>query len=288
MKDDILVPIVVSYENQFDSNVNAQFYRDTLIQNKWEYEFIGNGEKWNGFITRIIAYQSFLRTLPAEKIVVLSDARDVMCCRSSCSFMNSILPILRENKIIASAELFLLGRINWTSDQMQEKGADFFYNGTQLTEYWTHFTPPHNASRKYVNAGLMIGKATHLLELFNWIVDNQFTDDQLGVAHYMNRFPHKVMLDYEAIYLHSSTSGATGGFVDPLLQRLDSPSISELFGMSSYFLHIPGINGSKGQRRVYELATSVVKLIATYSTPTMHSMYDLRESDSYNPTYHIV
>lgn len=132
MNEDNSVPLVVSYESNLDTNVTAQFFRDTLNQHKWEYKFIGNGEKWNGFMTKIFAYRSFLQKLNRDKIIVLSDARDVICCRSPCSFMNSILPIINDNKIIVSAELFLQGHINWTPEKMQKDFAGFtiiIYNG---------------------------------------------------------------------------------------------------------------------------------------------------------------
>lgn len=65
--DDLNHPLVVTYESNFETSSQAQFYRDTLISTGWEYQFVGNGETWTGFIGRLKTYITSLRLLNPNK-----------------------------------------------------------------------------------------------------------------------------------------------------------------------------------------------------------------------------
>mgnify|MGYP003328220264 CR=1 FL=1 len=88
--EDITKPLVVSFENNFNNSKNSIFYKNTLDNNNWEYVFIGEGVVWNGFKARIHGYSNYLKNLPDDKVVILTDARDVFCTRNSITFMDAI------------------------------------------------------------------------------------------------------------------------------------------------------------------------------------------------------
>ena len=254
--EDLNQPLVISYETNLETNDNSLMFKKTLDDLGWKYVFVGEGCKWNGFKSKIFGYTNYLKTLPQEKIIILSDARDVFACRSPHIFKNVINDIVNiKNKFIVSAELFLIGHINWTEEEIAKKksiDSNYFWQGETLTNYWKYIGMSDNLpKRKYVNSGLMIGKARQLLDAFEWFIENNFTDDQLGLAKYINTFPNKVHLDTDAKYLHTCTMCVSSGYYDSEFQNYDSVTVSELLGMSSYFLHIPGLNMSKGQNKLY-------------------------------------
>lgn len=269
-------PIVLSYEND-PTNINSLLFKKTLENNNWDFKFVGQGTVWKGFRDRIIGYYEELSIYSDNKIIILSDARDVFCLRKPDFFIENIKNII-ENKIIISSELFLCGHINWSDKQIEEaleKDKDFFWQGIPLNNYWDYYGKKDNLPiRKYLNAGLIIGRCKMLKQVFKWLIDNNFSDDQLGFANYANKFPELVYLDYDATYLHTSTSFVNGSLYKYDTQRLDSPTFTELFGLSSYFLHIPGSNTSKGQKQMYDC---LYKLFDTNAIKSMFSLYGVSQ-----------
>jgi hypothetical protein len=87
LANDTSVPLVVTYDNA--PNEFTYYFTKTLNRQEWDYKIVGEGEVWEGWQTRMKAYRNYLYTLPDEKIVVLSDARDVVCVRSPRAFMDA-------------------------------------------------------------------------------------------------------------------------------------------------------------------------------------------------------
>jgi GR25 family glycosyltransferase involved in LPS biosynthesis len=276
-------PLLISYENNMSQNTNAQLFKETLIKNNWKYLFIGEGNKWSGFFNKIVGYHDITKYLPKEKVIILSDSRDVLCCRSPTSFMNKIKNTTESNKIIISTELLLLGHLDWSEEEIEDKlkeNPEYFWQGIPLNNYWNKINIIPN--KKYVNSGLIIGKSEKIFELFNWMKNNNYRDDQLGLSHYINNFTDNVYLDYKSEILHTSTSLVSGGMLNSKIQGEDSPSISELLGYSSYFLHIPGISMSKGQKHLYDICSRIIK---DYNCETILNEYSLFQTKEYYPKY---
>ena len=275
------IPLVLSYESD-PSNNNALVFKKTLEKNKWEYKFIGDDVKWSGVKDKIIGYYKYLETLSENKVVVLSDARDVFCLRDSTLFVEKINNII-ENKIIISAEMYLLGHMNWTKEQMEKqilKDPNFFYQGVPLDNYWLYYNKTYDLPmRKYVNSGLMVSRVKNLKNAFKWILDNNYVDDQLGIACYINKFPQLIYLDYNADFLHSSTSFINGSLYNYDIQVKDAPTFTELFGMSSYFLHLPGHLASKGQKYIYDVIYKLLKF--DIIDRDMYSLYGITCKNNY-------
>jgi hypothetical protein len=286
--NDITIPLVLSYENDLSNNKNAQLFKKTLEKYNWRYEFIGEGIKWNGFRDRVLGYYNFLNNnLPDDKIVVLSDARDVFCLKKPDFFIEQIKHIV-ENKIIISSEMFLHGNMNWNEEQVSKaisKDPGYFWQGVPLNDYWKFHDTNPIPFRKYLNAGLIVGKTKNLKIALKWIIDNNFNDDQLGFCKYTNKFPDLVHLDYEATILHTSTSFVNGSLYEYDMQKLDNPSFHQLLGFSNYFLHLPGINGSKGQKYIYDIIYTLFN--NNIIDKNMFSMYNLKEEYPFRKDYFI-
>ena len=279
-------PLVISYEND-KTNTNSLLFQKTLERNNWDSLFVGEGEKWNGFKTKTYGYYNILQKLPQDKIVLLSDARDVFCLRSPKHFLQHLnAKFDLKEQILVSAEMFLVGHMDWTEDiianylQKTNQTYDYvFWQGIPLNKYWSFHNKQNDLPlRKYVNSGLIVGKVSNLVKMWNWILDNDISDDQLGVAKYTETFPQFVKLDYEATILHTSGYGVNGGFYNMEKQKYDSPTFSELFGMSSYFLHIPGIKMSKGQKHIYNIIREMIENKNMTST-SLYSLYNIQENE---------
>ena len=105
-----------------------------------------------------------------------------------------------------------------------------------------------------------------------WIIENKFTDDQLGICKYAVTFPERIELDIHAVLLHSSTFGVNAGIQSIHIQKQDSPTFAELMGCGAFFLHIPG-NKNKGQFHIYNMVKMILEkyssnhLLALYNYP---------------------
>jgi hypothetical protein len=282
---DITKPFVLSFENKLETEENSQTFKQTLDNNNWEYVFINTGIEFTGVVDKINGYYSYLKTLPDEKIVIISDARDVLCCRSPRAFIDGLNHLNKsENKLLISTELYLLGQMNWTQEQINEKikqNPNYFYQGTFLTKYWEYYKYETLPDKKYVNSGLIAGKVSQLKHMFNWIIENNYTDDQLGVANYVNNFPQFINLDITNEMLHTSTFALNGGVYDIHIQKRDCPTIAEILGFSSFFLHFPGLN-SKGQMMCY----SIVKETILNNYDKIWKLYNRNNNDiDYFPNF---
>lgn len=240
-------PIVLTYDNA--PNENTRFFVTTLQQTKWTYKLVGEGEKWEGFPTRMKCYLRELSALKEDQVVVLSDARDVVAVRPPNEFIKGFLSC--GGRIVVSMELFCEGHM-----------ADDRTTGFQcipLTNYWKHYNLTEQPHRRYVNMGLVAGYAKDLITMLTWIVEHKYTDDQLGIGNYMNAFPHLVYADTQAELLHTSSSAVSCCTYNNKIQSADGPTLTELLGCGAFFLHVPGHGISKGQKFMYETVVDFLK-----------------------------
>jgi len=240
--EDLSKPLVIAYDNTLDKHHNTQYFINSCSNNNWEYVLVSLSEKWNGFKDKTLGIRIFLDTLPNDKIVVISDTRDVICCRTSKQFIQGFTS--KQCDFLACMELFCLNKF----DAEEPRG-----NCVPLKKYWAINKRDPMPLRKFVNAGLFCGKVSALKTYLQWSLDNNYTDDQIALGNYMNMYPTKVFADTEADILHTSLYGFNGGVLSTHYQKQDSPTFAELFGSSSFFLHIPGENHAiAGQNVVYK------------------------------------
>jgi hypothetical protein len=241
-------PLLVAYDNAPTNE--TRFFEKTVQSYGWDYTLIGMGETWEGWPTRMKAYRKHLDLLPEDRIVVLSDARDVVCMRGPKAFLEGFRTFGKD--MVASMELTCSGQFNVPDN----------FKSTQcvpLGRYWAYHGIKTLPNRKFVNNGLLAGSVKALKPYFDWILEKGFTDDQFALGSYVNEFPDRVALDVEALLLHTSTFGVNAGIQLIHVQKTDSPTFAEFFGRGAFFLHIPGTK-NKGQKVIYE---SVVHMIET-------------------------
>jgi hypothetical protein len=208
--------------------------------------------------------KEWLATYDKDRILVLSDARDVFCVRDAKAFTAAFEYF--KVPIVVSGEMFLASRIDVPENFI-------FWNGASLDPYFKHWnTDPKKTIRKFVCAGLMAGRAGALYDMWDWVLANNYTDDQLGTAMYVRTFPEKVRVDHDAIVLHSTDYGVDAGTFHVHYQKQDAPTFAELFGTGAFFLHIPGLF-FKGQGYLYKCIKNILNehdsdaLLKVYGKP---------------------
>jgi hypothetical protein len=251
--NDITLPLVIGYDNTLDKHPNTQYFIHSLKKNNWEYSLVSISEAWNGFTDKLKGYMSILETLPSSKVVILSDTRDVVCCRKSTHFMQGFQS--KKAGLITSMEILCGG----LPEADKNRG-----NCVPLKGYWNHHKRLITPLRKFVNSGLLCGTVTALKEFLSWSIKNGFTDDQVALGHYMNDFPSNIYADDMAELFHTSLFGQHGGALSPYVQKQDSPTFSELFGRGAFFLHLPQVT-TEGQATVYKYVKAMLDIGAAES-----------------------
>lgn len=268
-RDDLEKPMVVSYCNhkKEDKYENTMNLISTLESNDWDYQIIGEGDKWNGFYSKIIGYRDFLKEMNPEKIIVLIDAHDVLCVRSSIRYMEHFKKY--NKKIVVSMELFAESNMSYNFNKS-------YYQTIWLGPYFQYYNiDPEKIvnKKKYVNSGLISGYARDLYDFLNWSIENNYQDDQYALGAYMNLNPEKIYADIHAQLLHTSGFGVNNGLHHEE-QINDSVTIAELLGKKAFFIHIPGLNGSKGQKYMYNGLVQCVKIFHSKKMKELYPQYD--------------
>ena len=271
-------PIVFTMDTSI--NDSAIRFLKTMTKQKWKYRLIGTDDNWVSFLARAYRYLQEIKIIAditPGRICVIADCRDVLCVRTPLSFNKAFEEF--NSGIVVSAEYLCGGDPNPKDDSHN-------VNCVSLHEYWnangysddnTH-TQENIPHRQFVNAGLIAGRAKELVHMYEWIVKTglreEISDDQVLMGKYINTHPHLVKLDSDIVLLHSSTFGASCGYMVDI-QEFDSPTISQILGRSSFFIHLPGAGLGKGNEIVYDMVSILID--AGYTNESILNKYKTTE-----------
>lgn len=273
--NDLSKPLAITYDNLLGKHDNSKLLIKSLQQNDWEYTVISINDIYRDHRDKLIGYKQFLETLHSDKIVILLDSRDVICCRNVNAFMDGYKSLNCD--LIVSLEMFC----NTTTNVVLTRSIACI----PLIEYWKYRNVTEWPIRKYVNSGLIAGKAASILHFLNYALDNNFIDDQEALGSYMNTFPERIYGDQDATILHSTTFGKGAGLENSLIQKHDSPTFAEFFGRAAFFLHFPGLN-AKGQALMYDFARLLFENGASGSR--LNELYGVGHWDGINVHNHLI
>jgi hypothetical protein len=264
--NDLSVPLLVTYDNMLGEHENAKMLIHTLKLHDWEYAVVRISKDYSGHRDKINGYYEFLKTLPAEKYVVLSDSRDVFCCRNPRNFIKGMNFV--KSDFIVSMELWCDNTLEVVHTPRPQC--------VPLTKYWEENKVHSWPLRRYVNSGLIAGKAGKILDFLEYsrTTLKDIKDDQECMGMYMNKFPKNITADSEAIILHTSTFAKCAGASNMYVQSKDSPTFAEIFGRAAFFIHFPSLN-TKGQKLMYDTVKLLIENKA-YSH-TLNSLYGYKE-----------
>ena len=172
-----------------------------------EIEEVSKGRPWKGFRTKMEAFLEAARQ--TEDLMVIVDAFDVIVHPQAAEKLRGV-----EAWFAANPKTHMLAGC--------ESSCIVSDNCLPL-ENWK--LSKQTEAKHFVNSGIVCGRAPAIREWTQFMIDNEFHDDQLGLASFMNlkRAPY-VELDTTRMLVHNVTG----------LHHLVPPDITAAFG------HFPG------------------------------------------------
>lgn len=164
--------IVLSYSNITNDFTSLLTY--TLAKNNFEFKFVGYGEKWLNYMTKIKGYLNQIKTYNDDYVIALIDAFDVLINNSPEECLNKF-NLLTEGgiKVLISSEKYC------TAGE----------HCLKLSQY----------KNTYLNSGVIIGRKSNLIDALQWCIDIGETNDQLAMCKYAETHPQDVILDVNSV-----------------------------------------------------------------------------------------
>jgi len=189
------------------------------LHDSWEFIVLGKGVKWEGWPTRMKIMSEYLKqNVHSEELVVLCDAFDVLCLRPSFDFEKEFqtfqcpLVIGCENTCGANCHV----PHNWWKFHGVDVSLEF----------------------KYVNGGLMAGKSSAIVALYEWALQHKYTDDQIAIGEYMDQFPDKITLDlHHVLFYNDFNANSQMKLLQDRSLQLTTPTRP----ITPFFIHFPGV-----------------------------------------------
>lgn len=218
-------PLVLTFQNN-PHQANLKNIVASLKRWGWDFEVIGQGLKWKGFGTKFINYALHLKTLKDKnRIVVLVDSTDLIANGAPEEFIKTYLRISNykntHHRIVISAE-----KACCVTPMSFHLPGDFVQNGMKKSraiesgtrnndgdQVWkTRMEAQKNIEGfegngldyKFLNSGMIVGRAKDLIEMFDFLKTESNEDDQALASEYFLRFPEKVLLDYNNVLFSNS------------------------------------------------------------------------------------
>jgi len=188
------------------------------------YELLGNTNlKWEGFRTKMKLFSSELEKLSPNELVMCVDAYDTLPIKHSADFEKQFYKHFNEYEIVSSGETTCLFGICKPLKNRE-----------------------HLSNRKYVNSGLICGKAKNLLKFWDWALKKKYTDDQIALCDYFNTFPKITTIDYNNVLFQTSVTRSFFPAKDNENSILDTLNLK-----GAFFLHLPALQYFDGQQENY-------------------------------------
>ncbi len=240
--------LVISFSNA--NHVGLVNFKNSISKHLgWTYKVIGMGTKWEGWMTRMKAYHSYLSRLPPDEIVVLSDAYDVLCINNGGLRFKELFLSLNKPIVIGA-----------------ETGCSF--NCFPPQKYWDEVKLNPNNKRRYVNGGLIAGYAGELAKMWAWCIERKFDDDQVGLGQFVNEFPSQVHLDIDSKLFFNDHRAQTNYAYLPETHTI----ILDNVPLAPFFIHFHGLNidASVPFFNLFQTADGMFKPGANYMTVGKH------------------
>lgn len=230
--------------------------------NKQKYPFkILTAKKWTGFGLKIQTIYDYIKTLPDNKIVIISDARDVLCVNYDVhSLFNKIKNIVQE-KIILSTEIGCCVNFQQNLGNYRTKSGKVlkrtYEEGTPNSKNWKSFFNMHaernnikhkNVHKKniHINAGIYIGTVKNIKTIYSIMNPNDKEDDQILLSEMFYLFPNKFVLDYNRNIISNSHVWDTNNTKimeedSGCTYKKEGKLIKDTYSNTyPYFIHTPG------------------------------------------------
>lgn len=182
----------------------------------YKYRVLGWGEPWKGWRQRMAWYRDSAREYPPNQLLVYVDAYDIVAARPFQGIAEAFAQVAGGVGLVLGMEALCCencGHIGPWWSQAKTKGR----------------TP--TSLRKYLNGGMVMGRASAIADAYDWVLKDarHFTDDQIGLAAYINAHPATFAPDDGSVLIHN-------------IHAMQHMSASDGAGTGAFFLHYPGVN----------------------------------------------
>lgn len=170
-----------------------KWLKESCSRNGTELIVLGDGEKWDGYITKINIFKSYLDTLDDNEIVCFVDAYDVMMLRDVNHLTKLFLDFEKENldKIVISQEIRFVYKgfyIPWLEEHIKNRFGSESYSKT-------------------MNSGGIIGRVRLLKHIWSKIIEislrDNNNDDESCVVTFDRENPGTFYVDTKRIFFDS-------------------------------------------------------------------------------------
>jgi hypothetical protein len=197
--------LILSYENEIN-NEHKEYLEDKLKYYGYDYIFLGAGEKWQGFGTKIKAYQNYIKNtdLNDDDILVIIDSRDIYVNRNSNELIEEFEKIyekqggdLNKNlKLLFSSEIACC--TPGISQESKEKMKNIALKHKNMKETDGNY---------HLNSGMCIGYVKAFKEYYLKFNIEYDDDDQTKITNYwLYNYLENIILDYDQLIFSNSHS----------------------------------------------------------------------------------
>lgn len=189
---------VLSYENELN-NEHKKLLENKLKYYGYDYKFLGQGDEWKGFGTKIKACKNFIRetNLKDNDILIILDSRDIYVNRNSNKIRKVFEDLYKKRggnldknlKLVFSSEIACC--THGISQENKEKMKNIALECKNMKK---------NDGNYYLNAGMIIGYVKAFKELYlNFNIDLT-DDDQTKITNFwLDNNLDKIILDYDQV-----------------------------------------------------------------------------------------
>jgi hypothetical protein len=180
MERNTLTVLTVATDSQ---NKYVQEFEKSLKRLGYHYVILGQSTPWKGWITKIHLFHDALTSLDPDEIVILCDSYDILFLQGPQTILHKYQTLAR-NKVVIGLE-----------------------NITQFYCQTSAICDPNvlkvcNIDNKdfpnfvYPNSGFLMGPVHEMKNLFAFLQNGQFKDDQYGLFQWILTHCHKCYFDY--------------------------------------------------------------------------------------------
>lgn len=194
---------VLSYENELN-NDHKKLLEDKLKYYDYDYKFLGEGDEWKGFGTKIKAYQNFIRntSLKDNDILIILDSRDIYVNRNS-NEIDKVFEDLykkRGGDLDKNLKLVFSSEIACCTSGISEVNKNKMKN---IALEYPKMKP--NDKNYYLNSGMVIGYVKAFKELYLKFNIDFTDDDQTEITNFwLDNNLDKIILDYDQVLFSNS------------------------------------------------------------------------------------
>lgn len=258
-------PLVVIYETDL-KHPHLKLLQKTLSKHGYEYKVLTD-KRWVGFGKKVRRIHQYLKTLDANKVVIVCDARDVLSVNYSADeFMRKFIDTVDyDSKVVVSTEIGCCVRTAFEPGQYRTNTGDVLHRSYEINEKgesgqekkwknmfkWraAHRGVKHAIEQKqsiYLNAGVYAGKCKNITQVYAHMAIDDKEDDQIIMSEIFYLHPNMFHLDYSRTFFSNShvwdKNNASKAIEDTgcYYDKIDGKVVDTYVKSTPFFVHTPG------------------------------------------------